>query len=42
MRLVGNCGRYMGPWGVRAEDTLVVGEEAPEALISYPRVLALT
>lgn len=37
---VGNCGLYVGDWGVRVEDTNVVGEEGPFTLTSYPRVLA--
>jgi Xaa-Pro dipeptidase len=36
---VGNCGIYTGPWGVRVEDTVVVGTEAPEVLTVYPRNL---
>jgi Xaa-Pro aminopeptidase len=36
---VGNCGLYTGPWGVRVEDTLVVGQDGPTVLTSYPRVL---
>jgi Xaa-Pro aminopeptidase len=37
---VGNCGLYTGPWGVRIEDTNVVGMDGPTTLTSYPRVLA--
>ena len=37
---VGNCGLYTGPWGVRVEDTNVVGADGPITLTSYPRVLA--
>jgi Xaa-Pro aminopeptidase len=37
---VGNCGLYAGPWGVRVEDTLVVGMEGPAVLTRYPRILA--
>ncbi len=37
---VGNCGLYTGPWGVRVEDTLVVGSDGPTVLTSYPRMLA--
>ncbi len=36
---VGNCGLYTGPWGVRAEDTVLVGPEGPKILTSYPRQL---
>ncbi len=36
---VGNCGLYSGPWGVRVEDTVVVGEEGPVILTHYPRRL---
>ena len=36
---VGNCGIYAGPWGVRVEDTVLVGEQ-PEILTNYPRRLA--
>jgi Xaa-Pro aminopeptidase len=36
---VGNCGLYTGPWGVRVEDTVVVGTEGPVLLTEYPRAL---
>jgi Xaa-Pro aminopeptidase len=36
---VGNCGLYTGPWGVRVEDTIVVGREGAEILTGYPRRL---
>jgi Xaa-Pro aminopeptidase len=36
---VGNCGLYVGQWGVRVEDTNVVGLDGPETLTSYPRTL---
>lgn len=37
---VGNCGLYTGPWGVRVEDTLVVGADGPDVLTTYPRRLS--
>lgn len=36
---VGNCGLYTGPWGVRVEDTNVVGVDGPITLTRYPRAL---
>jgi len=36
---VGNCGLYTGPWGVRVEDTVVVGRGGPTVLTGYPRRL---
>jgi Xaa-Pro aminopeptidase len=36
---VGNCGLYTGPWGVRVEDTVVVGSKGPTVLTTYPRKL---
>ena len=36
---VGNCGLYTGPWGVRVEDTVVVGADGPVVLTGYPRRL---
>jgi Xaa-Pro aminopeptidase len=36
---VGNCGLYHGTWGVRVEDTVVVGSEEPAVLTSYARLL---
>jgi len=36
---VGNCGLYAGPWGVRVEDTLVIGPEGATMLTEYPRSL---
>ena len=36
---VGNCGLYTGPWGVRVEDTVVVGADGPIVLTGYPRSL---
>jgi Xaa-Pro aminopeptidase len=37
---VGNCGLYTGPWGVRVEDTILVGSDGPEVLTVYPRLLS--
>jgi Xaa-Pro aminopeptidase len=36
---VGNCGLYTGPWGVRVEDTVLVGPQGPKVLTRYPREL---
>ena len=39
---VRKCCRLMrtaGPWGVRVEDTVVVGKEGPVILTHYPRHL---
>jgi Xaa-Pro aminopeptidase len=36
---VGNCGLYVGPWGVRVEDTNIVRKDGPETLTTYPRIL---
>lgn len=36
---VGNCGLYIGAWGVRVEDTVVVGSDGPVILTDYPREL---
>lgn len=36
---VGNCGLYTGPWGVRVEDTVVVGDKGPEVLTQFPYAL---
>ncbi len=36
---VGNCGLYVGPWGVRVEDTNLIGADGPTTLTSYPRIL---
>lgn len=38
---VGNCGLYTGPWGVRVEDTVVVGADGPLVLTDYPRVVTV-
>jgi Xaa-Pro aminopeptidase len=32
---------YVGEWGVRVEDTNVVGMDGPVTLTGYPRSLAL-
>jgi Xaa-Pro aminopeptidase len=37
---VGNCGLYAGPWGIRVEDTVVVGAEGSRVLTGYPRRLS--
>ena len=34
---VGNCGLYTGPWGVRVEDTVLVGDTGPTILTEFPR-----
>jgi len=36
---VGNCGLYTGPWGVRVEDTIVVGAGSASVLTGFPRLL---
>jgi Xaa-Pro aminopeptidase len=36
---VGNCGLYVGPWGVRVEDTTLVSETRPVTLTGFPRSL---
>ena len=36
---IGNCGIYTGPWGVRVEDTVVVAEDGPRVLTTYPQDL---
>lgn len=36
---VGNCGLYLGDFGVRVEDTVVVGSKKPAVLTGYPRKL---
>ncbi len=36
---IGNCGLYMGPWGIRVEDTVVIGPEGPDILTDYTRTL---
>jgi Xaa-Pro aminopeptidase len=37
---VGNCGLYTGPWGVRVEDTIVIGDDSSRVLTSAERRLA--
>ncbi|HQG50082.1 MAG TPA: Xaa-Pro peptidase family protein [Syntrophorhabdaceae bacterium] len=39
---IGNCGLYSESWGVRVEDTVVVGDEGPIILTTYPYFLNLT
>jgi len=36
---VGNCGLYTGPFGVRVEDTVLIGADGPIVLTGYPRQL---
>ena len=36
---VGNCGLYTGPWGVRVEDTVLIGPRGPTVLTRFPRAL---
>jgi Xaa-Pro aminopeptidase len=38
---VGNCGLYTGPWGVRVEDTIVVGTKGPSMLTDFPYSLTI-
>jgi Xaa-Pro aminopeptidase len=33
---IGNCGLYADSWGVRVEDTVVVGQQEPIVLTRYP------
>ncbi|MFX0013448.1 MAG: M24 family metallopeptidase [Candidatus Hermodarchaeota archaeon] len=33
---IGNCGIYTKTWGVRIEDTVVIGKDKPLTLTSYP------
>ncbi|HLA99204.1 MAG TPA: Xaa-Pro peptidase family protein [Anaerolineales bacterium] len=39
---VGNCGLYTGPWGVRVEDTVLIGETEPTIFTEYPRRLVVS
>jgi Xaa-Pro aminopeptidase len=39
---IGNCGIYIGPWGVRIEDTVLVEKEGPVVLTDYPYSLEPT
>ncbi len=36
---IGNCGIYKEEWGVRIEDTVVVGKDRPMVLTRYPIIL---
>jgi len=36
---IGNCGLYTGQWGVREEDTVVIGSQQPLVLTQHPRQL---
>ncbi len=38
---VGNCGLYLGSFGVRVEDTVAVGKDKAHVLTSYPRRLEI-
>jgi Xaa-Pro aminopeptidase len=38
---IGNCGLYLGSWGVRVEDTVVVGREEPQVLTDFPMRLGI-
>ncbi|MCG7852003.1 MAG: Xaa-Pro peptidase family protein [Methanosarcinaceae archaeon] len=38
---IGNCGLYTGQWGVREEDTVVVGAQQPLVLTRHPRQLEI-
>lgn len=38
---VGNCGLYTGPWGVRVEDTNLVGVDGVTTFTHYPRALSV-
>ncbi len=33
---IGNCGLYCGSWGIRIEDTVVIGDNGPITLTKYP------
>ncbi|MGO8685369.1 MAG: M24 family metallopeptidase [Thermoleophilia bacterium] len=32
---IGNCGLYAGPWGIRVEDTVIVGAEGAEIVTAF-------
>jgi Xaa-Pro aminopeptidase len=32
---IGNCGLYVGPWGIRIEDTVIVGRERAETVTAF-------
>ena len=36
---IGNCGIYTNRWGIRLEDTVVVGSNQPQILTKYPYTL---
>jgi Xaa-Pro aminopeptidase len=38
---IGNCGIYKEEWGVRIEDTVVVGKDRPMVLTRYPIILEI-
>ncbi len=38
---IGNCGIYTGDWGIRIEDTVVVGADGPQILTDYSRELKI-
>ena len=38
--VVGNCGLYLGPFGVRVEDTVLVNADGHSVLTTFARNLA--